>query len=275
MNEPARHSLRKRLLAAALSTLLPGVGHYLLGATRAGLVLVGALIVFFVTAVLAATGDSAWLFWPLAGCAIGVQLALIVHPLTLRRGTSPGLWRTVGVGVVLLLTWQVLRTAAREFVVESFRTPSQSMAPGLPSGSLFFVSKLDKNPSPGDVIAYRLSDTEDVYMKRVIAMPGQTIATERDSLIVNGHPVPEARVLRACTFAENCQIWKESLAGRSYETVRSSSDALRFIEETKVPEDSVYVLGDHRDNSHDSRQHGPVPLSNIVGTLSFIWWSAE
>ena len=275
MNEPTRHSLGKRLLAAALSTLAPGVGHYLLGRTRVGLALVGALLAFFVGTALTATGDSPWLFWAFAGCAIAVQLALIVHPLTLRRGTSPQFWRMVAVGAVVLLSSGVLRRAVREFVVESFRTPSGSMLPGFPSGSMFFVSKLNRSPGPGDVIAYRLPDTPDLFMKRVIAMPGQTIGAQGESVILNRQPLRQERVARACTFTASCQIWTESLAGQSYEIARSSPDALGPIEETRVPRDSVYVLGDHRDDSRDSRHHGPVPFTDVVGTVSFIWWPGK
>ena len=80
--------------------------------------------------------------------------------------------------------------------------------------------------------------------------------------------------LTAFEDATPCVLWNETLDGRSYQIGTDTILGERSSQRSIVPPDTVYVLGDNRDNSSDSRVWGPVPLANIKGTVTFIWWSA-
>jgi signal peptidase I len=127
--------------------------------------------------------------------------------------------------------------AVREYVAEGVWVASASMEPTLPVGSHFFVNKLayrNNLPLRGDIIVFQNPVDDQMGMiKRVIAVGGDTIEMRSKQVFLNGEPLsePYAVYKRA----------KERLVG-------DNRDAI------KVPEDTVYVLGDNRDESSDSSQ---------------------
>lgn len=68
---------------------------------------------------------------------------------------------------------------------------------------------------------------------------------------------------------------KETLDGRTYDIGTASVLGTRDMERKVVPPGNLFVLGDNRDNSSDSRVWGPVPLENVKGIVRFIWWSSD
>ncbi|HLM78821.1 MAG TPA: signal peptidase I [Rubrobacteraceae bacterium] len=154
--------------------------------------------------------------------------------------------------VILLVAFILAFGFVRPFVVEAFWIPSESMVPTLKVGDRVFINKFIyrfTEPEPGDIVVFEsVEGGEEELIKRVIGLPGDEIyVRERGAPIVNG------------------ERWQEDY------NLKSSPDNGLFGPVT-VPEGSVFVMGDNRGNSRDSRFFGPVPIENIEGEAFMIFW---
>ena len=252
----------------------------------------------------------------------------------------------------------VLVLSIRAFVVEAFKIPSSSMYPTLEINDHIFVNKFiyglrvprseqkifERSPARGEVIVFiQPCQPERDYIKRVIALAGDTVEVRCNVVYVNGEAIPSELVPGTCEFRDNqhgrwtteyCSRYRETLGGITYETfhdpdrprrdhelrtaggiveddvagdfprdaiLRSCStvppaegrpskqqlpgsivrtrepagmlntckEQLHYV----VPHGHVFVMGDHRNGSNDSRVWGSVPIQNIKGKAMFIWWS--
>ncbi|KVH75930.1 S26 family signal peptidase [Burkholderia ubonensis] len=194
----------------------------------------------------------------------------------------------------------------RSFIVEPFKIPSGSMVPTLLVGDFILVNKFDyglrmpvtntkltqgRPLERGDVVVFRYPKDESVdYIKRVIGLPGDTVAYQDKQLTINGKPVPETPL--ADYFDEERQNYakqfEESLGGRKNAILNNPAvppfvmgaydypyrDDCTYNSRgviCKVPAGHYFMMGDNRDNSADSRYWGFVPDQNIVGRAFFIW----
>lgn len=148
------------------------------------------------------------------------------------------------VAIALVLTFLL-----RAYVVESFVVDGPSMEPTLRDGERLLISKLSyvfSEPKRGDVIIFRYPrDPHKDYVKRIVALPGDEIRMDMGRLYINGQPVKEPYAL-------------ESPVG-DFNTIT-------------VPEGCVFVLGDNRGNSEDSRMFGAVPIKLIKGRAFLVFW---
>jgi signal peptidase I len=146
-------------------------------------------------------------------------------------------------------------------------------------------------PRRGDVVVFNSLEESGVFLvKRVVGLPGDTIeVAENGDLVVNGEsqasaplsPSEQARALgdwvgqRSSDFAEDHALSRETLEGRGHVAARLKNKA-RFGEgPIKVPEGHLFMMGDNRDNSSDSRVWGALPADYVLGRASFIWLSCE
>ena len=194
----------------------------------------------------------------------------------------------------------------RSFVVEPFKIPSGSMVPTLLVGDFILVNKYEyglrlpisntkltdgKPLSRGDVVVFRYPKDESVdYIKRVIGLPGDTVAYENKQLTINGKPVPESpqpdyfddeRIGYAKQFIEDLDGRKNAILNNpQVPPFVIGADDFPFRDNCvynaqgvtcKVPAGHYFMMGDNRDNSADSRYWGFVPDNNIVGRAFFIW----
>lgn len=144
----------------------------------------------------------------------------------------------------------VLVMVSLRFVAEPMRVSSDSMSPTFTTGDEVLVQKLGaraRRPSSGDVVVVRSPASGDLMIKRVAALGGQTVGIADGVLKVDGKPVPEPYVDRA------------QVDGTYFGPVR-------------VPQDTVFLLGDHRLGSVDSRSFGPVPVRSIIGKVALRVW---
>ncbi|CAN0619538.1 signal peptidase I [Burkholderia multivorans] len=194
----------------------------------------------------------------------------------------------------------------RSFIVEPFKIPSGSMVPTLLVGDFILVNKFDyglrmpvsntkltqgRPLERGDVVVFRYPKDESVdYIKRVIGLPGDTIAYQDKQLTINGKPVAETAM--PDYFDEErmnyAKQFEESLDGRKNAVLNNPAvppfvmgaydypyrDNCTYNSRgviCKVPPGHYFMMGDNRDNSADSRYWGFVPDQNIVGRAFFIW----
>lgn len=131
------------------------------------------------------------------------------------------------------------------------RVDGYSMEPTLLNGEFVIVNKMAYTfgePRIGDVIVFHYPrDPEQEYIKRVIGLAGDTVSIANGQVRVNGNLIDEPYI----------------------------SAPPRYESEWLVPPDSLFVLGDNRNNSSDSHNWGPVPMKNVIGKALFVYWPPE
>ncbi len=168
-----------------------------------------------------------------------------------RRGKKSGAQRLVEYAVILLVAFVVVFGVLRPFVVKSFWIPSESMEPTLEVGDRIFVNRFVyrfTEPERRDIVVFDSLETDDELVKRVVAVPGDRVRVRNGVLRVNGDFLEEP-----------------------YAVPPTLPDGSNFGP-TRLREGEVFVMGDNRGNSRDSRFFGPVPLENIQGEAFFRFW---
>jgi signal peptidase I len=208
----------------------------------------------------------------------GVQreAATVARPMPRQKSQVREYAEAFAVALLLAL---VIRT----FVVQAFKIPSGSMLPTLEIGDHILVNKFLygprlelpltqlsfgrlpglRDPVPGDVIVFVNPRNPSLdFIKRVIAVGGQAVEIRDRQVYVDGAPtVPPSPLSERspCLPAEPPFSWPR----RGHESCGPYT----------VPEDHVFVMGDNRGSSYDSRAWGPVPVENIKGRALIIYWS--
>ena len=149
-----------------------------------------------------------------------------------------------------ILAAAVIALVLRFFVFELVVVQGDSMVPGLQTGQVIFVEKVSKRfsqPDHGEIVVVKYSDVDDrYYVKRVVGMEGDVLEIRSGVLIRNGEMLEEDYLLEDTIYQD--------------------------MEEFTVPEGHVFVMGDNRNNSMDSRNPavGAVPEADIIGVGKFV-----
>ena len=154
--------------------------------------------------------------------------------------------------VIVLVAFVLVFGFVRPFVVEAFRIPTESMVPTLEVGDRVLANKFIyrfTEPERGDVVVFDSVEGDgQTLIKRVAGVEGDEIRVQGGVLFVNGETQDEPYL--------NRYVQDESVP---------------YGPET-VPENHVFVLGDNRGNSGDSRVFGPVPVENVKGEAFLVFW---
>ncbi len=178
-------------------------------------------------------------------------------------------WRqnVESIGLALLIA-----LAVRSSVVQAFWVPSGSMLPTIQIGDHIFVNKLAYSVRlplvgtelmkvgdlhRGDVVVFiSPSDPSTDLIKRVIAVPGDTVEIRQKQVYVNGEKIPDTHA-----YFSDATV----MAGGERDNMHPR----------KVPEGKFFVMGDNRDRSYDSRFWGFANIADIKGKATFVYWSRD
>jgi signal peptidase I len=266
----------------------PGLGHLYAGSPWWAVgIPTASLIAAGVVGWLAATGTIGPLGW--LACAVSIPLVtrglLPWHAawLARRRRDAPLLpvqrvWVYVAfwLGAHLLLMHGV--RVVRGTLVQPFHIPSASMSPSILPGDMLLVSKLDTPPEElrSHVV---LVDRVTPYVKRVVGLPGEILELRNGLLSVEAISLPRSHCplgdLPSAEHGSATGFVETDVDGRRYLVQWGPPLWSPDLESTSVPPEHVFVLGDNRDNSQDSRHWGPVPLEHVRGTVLGIWASVD
>jgi signal peptidase I len=195
----------------------------------------------------------------------------------------------------------LIALAIRTFLFEPFNIPSGSMIPTLLVGDYLFVSKysfgysrysfpfspdmfsgrvLGSVPHRGEVVVFRYPpDPSEDYIKRVIGLPGDRVQVTDGQLYINGQEVPRQPSGEYVTNEDGIRLvlrrYVENLPGGADLFILKATDQgeANNTPTYVVPPHELFVLGDNRDNSADSRFWGFVPMQNLVGAAEVIFFS--
>ena len=171
-------------------------------------------------------------------------------------------------GIVIAVLFAIF---IRTFIIQAFDIPSGSMEPTLVPGDYILVNKFIygvrmpylgtrliafKEPRRGDVIVFIYpKDPSKDFIKRVIGMPGETVQIIGGKIHINGKLIPDP--------------W-------GYFDSREPPGFIEAVENfgpVLVPSDCLFVMGDNRNNSEDSRFWGALPINNVLGQAFVIYFS--
>jgi len=153
----------------------------------------------------------------------------------------------------------------RWFLVSPFIVDGPSMQPNFWNRERIIVNKIIydiREPKRGEVIVFHVPEEGRDFIKRVIGEPGDTVKVEGDKVTINGEPLDESYLREAYEAAH--------AAGRLYNREEGFPN-VRFPD-GKVPEGTLFVMGDNRSNSEDSRMIGFIPLDRVVGRADLVYW---
>ncbi len=178
-----------------------------------------------------------------------------------RRREEKPLWREyMETAIVAILAAALLRI----FIVSAYKVSSASMEDSLLEGDFIFVNKLaykyGGTPQAGEIIVFKYpNNPEKEFIKRIVAVPGQTVQIADKVLYVNEQ-------------VAHIPIHSKNIDKRIIPADLSFRDNFGpYV----VPPENYFVLGDNRDDSRDSRFWGPVPQEHIKGKAVFVYWSWE
>ena len=191
----------------------------------------------------------------------------------------------------------------RSLVAEPFNIPSGSMIPTLLVGDYLFVSKYSYGytkysfpfaavpikervassvPKLGDVVVFRLpSDVSIDYIKRVVGLPGDRVQVIGGILHINGNKVLRRQIGEVDVpngiSKIRAVLYEETFPNGHKHVIQELRDDLSFdnTPEFRVPKGHLFMMGDNRDNSRDSRSQGVgfIPMQNLIGRAEFMFFS--
>ena len=192
---------------------------------------------------------------------------------------------------ILLVIWVI-----RSFIVQPYVVPTGSLEPTIEPGDFIIVSQFSYGvrvpvlgktilpvnlPKRGDIALFRWPENKDIlFIKRVIGLPGDHIVYKNKTLYVNDIPATQSFISNDYRMEDNGQVAmittkEENLLGIKHPIQQHAHIIDMHAVDIVVPQAHYFMMGDNRDNSHDSRAWGVVPEQNLVGKAQNIWMSVN
>jgi signal peptidase I len=285
---------RKPWVAGLLGLALPGLGHLYAGQPRAA----GVAFLLSVPAATVVLGAPLILPQPLNIVLALLGLSVIVigiplHGAETAKAASPtyelrpynrwyvylGLYCIIA---LVLRPWTYAYT--KTHLLEAFRVPAASMEPTIHVGDYLYVAKWDnarRDLHRGALVVFESVEEPGLkVIKRILGVPGDTLAMDAGTLHRNGQPLAEPYTIRVQPGRSEdplqrakMQAWQSRyLAGAVADPYRPDLEDWGPV---VVPADSLFVLGDNRDASYDSRYYGFIPWHNVLGQPWVVYFSYD
>ena len=297
--EEGRRSFAARAGVSLLNLLAPGVGLIRIGRSRAGvafLLAIFVLLLFLAAAASVLPTMTPTGFILLLALLVPLALFLLVGPIVLTwRGGATRTpdplpwWRRWYAIVGVILLYHVALTPIEDLphrFYKPFYVPAESMAPTFAVGDRLVADmRGGRVPRRGEVILLRMGDS--FYVKRIAALGGDRIAFADGVPIVNGSPAARQSIGTMRYDAGFGQVEAELLVERlpgeagEHRILETGPSPVDDMDEVTVPPGHVFVLGDNRDHSADSRVPREelgvemLPVADIVGRPLFRTWTQD
>jgi len=196
--------------------------------------------------------------------------------------------------LVTLVVAVVLALFVRSYIVTAYKVPTGSMQPTLKPGDFIFSSRMSYGvhlplidhvlspelPERGDLVVFSYPQQKNIsYVKRVVALPGDRVQVVDGRLIINEVPVTyelgEEGAQHDNPNPELFEIYREKMQDHSHSVIFQKENSQKNFGPLVVPPDEVFLLGDNRDASDDSRYWGTVPMDHLVGKVFLVWLSLD
>jgi signal peptidase I len=274
--------------AVVCSLLVPGLGHWYLGALRQGVVIAALYVLAMpalVVLIVALDRGLAPAVWLVIGFSWLLRVLAAMHAAFVAkrvRSVEASKFYTLGacmgfaaLGVGL---GQISSEVVRKHVLERLVVPATSGRPNIDAGDRLVITKLtarDREARRGDLITFVVPGEMAIFVKRVVATEGETVSVAGGVVSVDGVAFatsPCESIDGLALSPEATCLIERTFEGASYPIQhRGKGDAAPSL----VPAGHVFVLGDNRSESHDSRHFGPVSLDAVTGRVRAIWWPSE
>ena len=294
LTEPKK---RRAWLAALLSLLLPGLGQLYNRQVRLAVVLMILALLLSMPArwAIAAAPVNSLVLVAAIILVLGLAFplfAIVQAAIGARRAGSAALawfnrWFVYAGLYVVVVVLGLIAGLLPIPSVTSYNMPSGSMVPTLLVGD-YSVARTrafeDRLPERGELAVFRPpSEPEFDFVKRIVGLPGDRIQLRGGRLYLNGAlvdrvPIDELEAAGLLEGFEQARIYRETLPGGVTYLITEFGDdrGLDATSEFVVPADHVFVLGDNRDASNDSRSGlGFIPFSGLHDKPLFIFWARD
>ena len=300
-----RTTTRHPLLAGTLSLFAPGLGQVYCGRMKRGLVFITiaitAMPICFLLLTRLSPPTTTALLAVLGGYALTTLIPLLDAMWVARRTRPDYQPKEYNHWLIYVLLWWVSAGGslgyvlhARDNCIEAFRVPAASMYPTILPHDRILANKAayrSSDPQRGDLVIFTpMHQRQAKWIKRVIALAGDTVEIREDQVFVNdvalGRKALPNGSLPLMTHYPAGPLKGQRIQGKVYEESNGHMTYLVLhrgktgpgdidaadVPKTTIPKDHCYVLGDFRDNSRDSRYVGPIPLVTLVGRADYLYW---
>ena len=265
---PARLVARQPVLALIANLLAAPLGYLYVGAPRRGIVMWFA---FHLAAALAlaplilSPGLPALVVAMVVPFGFGLFVGIDAFVIARRRGSDYRLrpynrWYVYVGAVALAVLCGNLMQGLRRAEVQAYRIPAESMSPTLLAGDFVFVDKVSHHLQGlrrGEIVVFPFPpNPKDEFVKRIVALPNEVVEIRDKQVFVDGVALDEPYVIHS----------DSDIRPAGY-------DARDNYGPFKVPAGELFVMGDNRDNSNDSRYWGTLATRAVKGRAAVIYWS--
>jgi len=223
--------------------------------------------------------------------AVNLVSAFYLYQLTLENNEPINHARIGVISLVVLFGILCIYIYSANFILSRYAIASVSMNPTLTHGDFVITSKSNsKNASwlakllnnetlaYGDLVIFKHPTEDEIYVKRIIALPGDELTFNGNALLINGKHVKRELIMSnhnnsPFRWLKN-ELYYEYNHGKMYQ-ISLTGESAQVSGEITVPPGHLFVMGDNRNQSMDSRFWGLLPENNILERPLLIWWSVE
>jgi len=274
-------SKRKPFISFVLSILTPGLGQVYNAQLKKGIIIYSGFILleFLIIPVFKLQlSFNGMMFWMAASFTIYIYAIVDSIFYTMQKKDNIifpyNKWLIYLLVIIFNMSIHYIFSRSEYWGVKAYSIPTTAMEPTLLLDD-YIIADLkcynDRNPNPGDLIIFQYPlDPELDYIKRCVAVGGQTVEIIEKVVYINGERFPDSSYVK---FIDPRIFGKEEgrYSFKTYNNLGSRDNFGPFL----VPEGHYFVMGDNRDNSADSRDWGAVPGKNLKGQVLFVYFSLD